>query len=86
MAIMTNGCASASCHNEATVGGEWARKSHVSVAAGDTVNFFYIEPGGRYRNYSQLQEPKLVQAWNPYKDSVRKFYQDTLAKCKLQTL
>ena len=84
MAIMNSGCASASCHNEATTGGEWARKSHVAVASGDTVNFFYIEPGGRYRNYSQLQEPKLAQAWNPYKDSVRKFYQDTLANASFR--
>jgi len=84
MAILNSGCASASCHNAATTGGEWARRLHVAVSPGDTVNFLYTEPGGRVRNYSQLKEPKLSQVWNAYKDSVRKFYIDTVANASLR--
>jgi hypothetical protein len=79
ISMLTNGCASANCHNQATLGGDWARKKLITVATTDTVNFTYTEPGGRYRNYSQLKEPRLSEVWNAYKDSVRKFYADTVA-------
>lgn len=90
IAILTVGCASASCHNEATTGGEWARRKHLEVSSGDTVNFTYKEPDSvppnppRTRNYAQLKEPKLSQVWNAYKDSVRRFYLDTLANASFR--
>lgn len=84
MAVLNVGCASASCHNQATTGGEWARRLHVAVSPGDTTNFLYVEPGGRVRNYSQLKDPKLTQVWSAYKDSVRKFYLDTVANASFR--
>lgn len=91
MGVLNVGCASASCHNQATTGGEWARRLHVAVTPADTFNFTYTEPsftppatGPRVRNYSQLREPKLSQVWNAYKDSVRKFYLDTLANASFR--
>jgi hypothetical protein len=56
----------------------------VAVSPGDTVNFLYTEPGGRVRNYSQLKDPKLTQVWTAYKDSVRKFYLDTVANASFR--
>ena len=79
IAMMVSGCGSANCHNQATVGGAWARKPIISIAPTDTVNFTFTEPGGAYRNYAQLKEPKLSEVWNAYKDSVKKYYADTLA-------
>ena len=77
--LITSGCASANCHNAATVGGEWARASLITVAPGDTASFTYFPPGGTPTIYAQLKEPKLSQVWNAYKDSVRRFYSDTVA-------
>jgi hypothetical protein len=79
ISLITNGCASANCHNQATAGGYWARKPIISISPSDTVNFTYTDGGGVVRNYSQLKEPKLSEVWNAYKDSVKKFYADTLA-------
>jgi hypothetical protein len=79
IAMMVSGCGSANCHNQATVGGAWARKPIIDIAPTDTVNFTFTEPGGTFRNYAQLKEPKLSEVWNAYKDSVKKYYADTLA-------
>lgn len=50
------------------------------MAAGDTVSYNYINPlTGAVTIYAQLKEPKLSQVWNAYKDSVKKFYGDTVA-------
>jgi hypothetical protein len=96
ISMLINGCGSANCHNQSTVGGEWARKSMFPVAAGDTSNFVYVGPlvptvppappgfTQAYKNISQLQEPKLSSVWNAYKDSVRKFYTDTLANASFR--
>jgi Planctomycete cytochrome C len=79
ISLITNGCASANCHNEATAAGGWARKGIISFEASDTVNFQFTQPDGTYRNYCQLKEPKLSEVWIAYKDSTRKFYTDTVA-------
>jgi hypothetical protein len=84
VSLLVNGCGSANCHNQATVGGAWARRNLIPVAPGDTVNFTFTEPSGTFRNYAQLKEPKLSQVWNAYKDSVRKFYADTLANASFR--
>ena len=77
IAMLVSGCGSANCHNQATVGGYWARNGLLTIALTDTVNFTFTEPGGAFRNYAQLKEPKLSEVWNAYKDSVKKFYADT---------
>ncbi|HSF46181.1 MAG TPA: hypothetical protein VLA58_09220 [Chitinophagaceae bacterium] len=85
VSLLVNGCGSANCHNQATVGGAWARRKLIDIAPGDTVSYTYINPGtGSVTIYSQLKEPKLSQVWNAYKDSVRKFYADTLANASFR--
>jgi hypothetical protein len=80
IALIVNGCGSANCHNQATVGGEWARRKLITFAPTDTVSYNYINPvTGAVTIYAQLKEPKLSEVWNAYKDSVKKFYGDTVA-------
>lgn len=85
VSLIVNGCASANCHNAATVGGEWARRSLIDFAASDTVSFTYVNPGtNAVTIYAQLKEPALSRVWNAYKDSVRKFYSDTVANASFR--
>jgi hypothetical protein len=84
VAMIVVGCGSANCHNQATAGGYWARNGLLNIAAGDTVNFSFTDAGGTFRNYAQLKEPKLSEVWNAYKDSVKKFYADTLANASFR--
>lgn len=85
MQLMISGCGSANCHNQATVGGEWARAKLINVTPADTFTFIYKNPTtGAWTYYAQLKEPKLSQEWNLYKDSCRKFYADTVANGKFR--
>lgn len=80
--LITNGCGSANCHNQATATGSWARKGLLgTLTASDTTQFIYINPAtGSVTNYCQLSNAALRnQVWKAYKDSVRTFYADTLA-------
>ncbi len=80
--IIVDGCASANCHSQATATGGWARKGLVpGLTAADTTQFTYINPiTGLATVYCQLSNKTLLnQVWSSYKDSVRKFYSDTLA-------
>jgi hypothetical protein len=86
VSLLTNGCSSANCHNQASLGGNWARRSSISIAPTDTVNFTFVQPGGTVSNISQLKEPKLSEVWNAYKDSVRKFYADTVANASFRPI
>lgn len=80
ISLITNGCASANCHNQPTATGAWARKGLLSITSADTSTFFYINPAtGITTPYAQLKEPVLSQVWTAYKDSVKRFYADTLA-------
>jgi hypothetical protein len=83
--LIAGGCGSGNCHNQATVGGEWARANLISIAPTDTFTFTYRNPNtGSVTLYAQLKEPKLTQVWNAYKDSVRKFYTDTVANASFR--
>ncbi len=83
--LLTSGCGSGNCHNQATVGGEWARAKLINVTPSDTFTFIYKNPNtGSWTYYAQLKEPKLSQEWNLYKDSCRKFYADTVANAKFR--
>ncbi|MFZ4058090.1 MAG: hypothetical protein ACOYKE_08110, partial [Ferruginibacter sp.] len=85
IALITTGCTSANCHNQATATGAWARKGLIPVTSADTTSFVYINPGtGTTTVYAQLKEPLLTQVWNAYKDSVRRFYTDTLANASFR--
>ncbi len=83
--LLVSGCGSGNCHNQATVGGEWARAKLIEVTSSDTFTFRYTNPNtGASTFYAQLTEPKLSQVWNAYKDSVRKFYADTTANASFR--
>lgn len=81
IALIGTGCGSANCHNEATATGGWARKGLIAgLTAADTTQYTYINPlTGAATIYCQLSNETLRnQVWGAYKDSVRKFYSDTL--------
>jgi hypothetical protein len=85
VSMLVNGCGSANCHNQATVGGAWARRKLIDIVPGDTVTYNYINPTtGSVTSYAQLKEPKLSQVWNAYKDSARKFASDTVANASFR--
>ncbi len=80
--IIVDGCGSANCHNQATASGGWARKGLLgALTTSDTSQYIYLNPAtGAATIYCQLSNAtKRNQVWTSYKDSVRKFYADTLA-------
>lgn len=82
IAIINSGCGSANCHNQATATGGWARKGLIAgLTSADTSVYTYINPLTAVATiYCQLSNETLRnQVWNAYKDSVKKFYSDTVA-------
>jgi len=81
VALITSGCTSGNCHNEATATGSWGKSGYLgALTVADTASFIFTnQTSGVVTYYTQLKEPKLTQVWSAYKDSVRKFYADTLA-------
>ena len=80
--LIVDGCGSANCHNTATATGAWARKGLLgTMTNGDTTQYTYVNPlTGAVTVYCQLSNTTLRNSiWKAYKDSVRKFYSDTLA-------
>lgn len=85
--ILVAGCSSANCHNQATATGAWAFKGLVpGLASADTTRFTYINPvSGAVSTYVQLSNASLrTQVWTAYKDSVKKFFADTVANAKFR--
>ncbi len=84
--IISTGCASANCHNTATAVGYWARNGHVPVSAGDTVTFpLANQTTGAITYYPIMKNTALLNSvWNAYKDSVKKFYSDTVANASFR--
>jgi hypothetical protein len=81
ISLIINGCGSANCHNQATATGGWARKGLLgTLTTADTTQYTYVNPlTGAITVYCQLSNTTLRNTvWNSYKDSVRKFYSDTL--------
>lgn len=81
IALISTGCGSANCHNEATATGGWARKGLLgTLTTADTTQYTYINPlTGAATIYCLLSNETLRnQVWDAYKDSVKKFYSDTL--------
>jgi hypothetical protein len=79
--LIRDGCGSANCHNQATATGGWARKGLLGpLTTSDTTQYTYVNPiTGAVTVYCQLSNVNLRnQVWTAYKDSVRKFYSDTL--------
>ncbi|MBL7723484.1 MAG: hypothetical protein JNK27_05010 [Chitinophagaceae bacterium] len=85
--ILVDGCSSANCHNTATATGGWARKGLIpGLTSADTTQFTYINPTtGSVTVYCQLSNQTLRnQAWTAYKDSVKRFYADTVANASFR--
>ncbi|MBI5373453.1 MAG: hypothetical protein HZA79_15625 [Sphingobacteriales bacterium] len=85
--LINNGCGSANCHNQATATGGWARKGLLgALTTADTTQYTYINPAtGAVTVYCQLSNQTLRnQVWNAYKDSVKRFYSDTLANASFR--
>jgi hypothetical protein len=79
--LINNGCGSANCHNQATATGGWARKGLIpGLTSADTTQYTYINPlTGAITLYCQLSNETLRNSvWTAYKDSVKKFFSDTL--------
>lgn len=80
--IINDGCGSANCHNQATATGGWARAGLLGpLTTSDTTTYAYVNPtSGSTTLYCLITNTSLRNTtWNAYKDSVRKFYSDTLA-------
>lgn len=80
VSLIITGCTSGNCHSVATATGAWAKKGLIpGLAAGDTSQFILTRSNG-VTVYTILSNTTLRdQVWKEYKDSVRKFFQDTLA-------
>ena len=82
VALIVSGCGSANCHNQATATGGWARAGFIpGLTAADTTQYLYINPiTAAVTNYCQVSNATIRnQVWTAYKDSVKKFYSDTVA-------
>lgn len=87
IALITTGCGSANCHNQATATGGWARAGFIpGLTSADTSQYTYINPStGAVTIYCQLSNVALRnQVWTAYKDSVKKFYADTVANASFR--
>ena len=90
--LIVDGCGSANCHNQGTVAGSWAEKgilgTRYGITTSDTASFYiYDATTGAQSRYCQfINQTKLSQVWNDYKDSVKTFYPDTLGKASFRTL
>lgn len=85
--LMVDGCASANCHSQATATGGWARKGLLGpLTTADTTQYTYINPStGSTTVYCQVSNKTLLdQVWGAYKDSVKRFYADTLANASFR--
>jgi len=77
---ITTGCVSGNCHSVITSTGSWARAGLIpGMVATDTTTFAHIRSSS-ITYYCQLSNVALRNTvWNAYKDSVRKFFSDTVA-------
>lgn len=79
--LIRTGCGSANCHNQATATGGWAKKGLLGpLTTADTTTYLYTSPTtGAGTSYTLLSNATLRnQVWTAYKDSVKKFYSDTV--------
>jgi hypothetical protein len=84
--LITNGCASANCHNQGTVAGSWAEKgilgTRYNIATSDTASFYiYDASTGAQSRYCQfINQTKLSQLWKIIKTVSKLFIVILLAK------
>lgn len=77
--LISNGCTSGNCHSVATSTGAWAKKGLIpGLSSADTSTFKLVRSNGTTLYTTLVNSAILNQVWTAYKDSVRRFYQDTL--------
>jgi hypothetical protein len=77
--LIVSGCASVQCHNSTILTGRWATTGLLgTLTASDTSRFTYTA-GGAPTTALLVNQPKSDQIWNAYKDSMFKYFADTLA-------
>jgi len=83
--VITIGCSSGNCHNQATSAGSWARAGLIpGLVSSDTTSFALIRNSG-ITYWCQLTNKTLLNSvWSAYKDSVIKFYTDTVANASFR--
>jgi hypothetical protein len=89
IAIISSGCTAGNCHNEGTGTGAWARKGFITnLVPSDTTQFtFTNQSTGVKTIYCQLSNTTVRSTvLQQYKDSVRKFYTDTLANASYRPI
>jgi hypothetical protein len=80
MKIITTGCTSGNCHSVLTSTGSWARAGLIPGLMPADTSTFVLNRGGVISYWCQLNNLTLRNTtWETYKDSVRKFYSDTVA-------
>ena len=92
--LIADGCGSANCHNQATATGSWAEKGilgtryNIGPNSPDTASFyFYDAASGAQKRYCQIvNKTKLNQIWGDYKDSVKRYYGDTIGNSSYRIL
>jgi len=90
--LITNGCGSANCHNEATVAGSWAEKGIIgtryTITTTDTASFYIYDAstGAANRLCQLINTTKLSQIWKDYRDSIKTYYADTINKASFRIL
>ncbi|MEI6189805.1 MAG: hypothetical protein WCP61_05220 [Chitinophagia bacterium] len=87
VSIISQGCTSGNCHNEYTALGGWARKGLIpNLTTADTTQWTYINPVTAAKTiYCQLTNTAIRNLiFQTYKDSVRKFYTDTVANASFR--
>lgn len=81
ISLIVTGCGSANCHSQATATGGWVRKGWIAgITAADTAEFIFTDQITGIKRSSCLlsNETKRNQVWTAYKDSVKRFYADTI--------
>lgn len=81
--LITTGCTSGNCHNQATTTGVWARSGLIpGITSADTIKWV---TNASSNTYCQLvNETKMKEVWGAYKDSVKRFYADTNANASFR--
>lgn len=74
--LITTGCTSGNCHNDATAVGYWARNNWITYTSSDTstLKLTTIATGAASYYPQMINKTLLNTTWQAYKDSVRKFY------------
>lgn len=78
--LIVSGCASVQCHSAPTLVADWGKKGLLgTLTASDTIQYNY-----GIGTATVMSDVKTAQIWGAYKDSVWKFYGDTIANASFR--